>query len=273
MPENVICPSCGRSNPAGAPSCVQCNFPFDLELAAGRGGTAPGSAPPRGERPTSAPEVIVRRPLRRPVRRPPAMSNQQLTLWLLFAAIGAAAVIYAAVQANLQRQTVPVEGSSENQQKQADEFRAALEKDSSSVDAHIGLANVLYDTANWSDAIVHYRSALRRDSSRVGALVDLGVCYYNLGDPIEAQRHFQLALRRQPNQPVALFNLGIVSEGQKDYTSAMSYFHRTLEAGAPDEIKTAVIAAMQRVQQKSGRTPQPLSPGTAPGGETQAPRP
>ena len=94
------------------------------------------------------------------------------------------------------------------------------------MDARIGLANILYNTSNWSEAIVHYRSAIRQDSSRATALVDLGVCYYNLGDAPDAERLFELALQRDPHQPVALFNLGIVSERRSDYAGAMKYFHR-----------------------------------------------
>jgi hypothetical protein len=44
------------------------------------------------------------------------------------------------------------------------------------------LADLFYDTANWSEAIVQYRAVIRRDSLAT-AMVDLGVCYHNLSRP------------------------------------------------------------------------------------------
>ncbi len=271
MADEHVCPSCGFANAPGATSCAQCNFPFEVGRPAA---PDPGAQAPRGASTSGGiePEIIIRRPLRRPTRRPPAMTNQQLALWLMFAVFAAAAVIYAAIQANLQRASQPVPGSNETQQKQADDLRAALQKDSSSVDAHIELANILYDTGNWSDAIVQYRAALRRDSTRVGAMVDLGVCYYNLSSTDEAERLFRLALARDPRQPVALFNLGIVSERAENYTRAMDFFHRALEAGPGEDIRDGIVQAMKRIQQKTGRSPGPL-PGVAPESTATSARP
>jgi cytochrome c-type biogenesis protein CcmH/NrfG len=267
MPDHLTCPSCGHVNADGATSCAQCNFPLadPVEAAtAGRpaGAGGPGPAPPVRREPDAA----VRRPVRRERREPP-MTNQQITLWLVFGVLAAAAVIYTAVKANLDRAAgPPVEGSSAEQQRQIDEFRRAVERDSNDVQARVGLGNLYYDTANWSDAIVEYRAAIRRDSSLVHAIVDLGVCYYSLGNSVEAERHFLLGLARDPNQPVALFNLGIVSEKRADYPKAIDYFHQALQRGASPDIQQGVVAAMQRIQEKTGRAPKPLAPGSpAPG--------
>ncbi len=180
----------------------------------------------------------------------------------MFGFIAAATVTFVAVKANLDRgASQPVEGSNEDQQKRADQFRTLLDKDSTHVDAHIGLGNILYDTGNWSDAIVHYRAALRRDSSRTQVLVDLGVCYYNLSDADRAEELFLLALKRDPHHPVALFNLGIVHEHRNDYRGAMSFFHRSLESSPPEEMKPALVDAMKRIQQKLGTSAPPLPDG------------
>jgi tetratricopeptide (TPR) repeat protein len=179
----------------------------------------------------------------------------------MFAFICAISVIYIAVKANLDRASQPVEGSSQEQQKKADDFRAALAKDSTSVEARIGLANILYDTGNWSEAVIHYRATIKRDSSRTSALVDLGVCYYNLGHPDEAEELFLLALRHDPHQPVALYNLGIVSERRSDLDAALRYFHGALQSGPPEEMKPAIIEALQRVQKATGRQAPPLPDG------------
>lgn len=185
----------------------------------------------------------------------------------MFSIVAAAAVILIAVRANVERARQPIEGSSEEQQKRAAQIEDVLEKDSTNVEAHIGLANILYDTGNWSDAIVHYRAALARDSSRATVLVDLGVCYYNLSATDQAERLFRLALARDPHQPVALFNLGIVSERAGNKAEAMRYFHQALANDPPEPMKKALMEAMTRLGSEAGMKAPPLDqpPGSPPG--------
>jgi tetratricopeptide (TPR) repeat protein len=163
-----------------------------------------------------------------------------------------------AVQANLARDNPPVEGASGEQLERANALREALAKDSTDVAARVGLADVLFDTGNWTEAIVHYRSAVRQDSSLVTAIVDLGVCYYNLSVPDEAERLFTLALAREPHQPFALFNLGIVHERRGNPERALEFFHRALQSGPPENMKPALMEAMQRVAQATGTPAPPL---------------
>ena len=193
-----------------------------------------------------------------PRRRPPRVGNEALSLWLVFGTIMALVVIYVAVKANVDRVQPAVEGASAPQQAISDSLRQVLDKDSTNVEAQVRLADVLYDTANWPEAIVHYRAAIRRDSTLVNPLVDLGVCYYNLGDGKEAERHFLLALERDPHQPIALFNLGIVYERRGDAARALEYYHRTLQSDPPPEMKQPLIEAMNRVQDKAGVKAPPL---------------
>jgi tetratricopeptide (TPR) repeat protein len=243
------CPDCGHPNPAGAAACEACGFPLAehsqeaLHAAPEASSPAPQALPP------------IPRPRR---RRPPRGSNEALSLWLVFGTIMALVVIYFAVKSNVDRSQPPVEGASPVQQENADSLRLVLEKDSTDVHAQVHLGDLLYDTGNWTEAIVHYRAAIRRDSSLVNALVDLGVCYYNLGAAADAKRHFELALRRDPHQPVALFNLGIVYEGMNDTKLALDFYHRALRTEPPDEMKQAILQAMSRVQKKAGVQPKPL---------------
>jgi tetratricopeptide (TPR) repeat protein len=261
----IRCPDCGTESPAGSASCTRCNFPLE-----------PGAAPPApaadGPAETSSTEPpppasgdAALRPIRpfrpRPPRERPA--QQASTLWLVFAAVAAAIVIYTGVKANLDRASEPVEGAAPAQQERVDQALALLARDSTNVDARVALADVLYDTANWQQAIDHYRVAIAADSSRVAAIVDLGVCYYNLGEADEAERTFHLALAKDPTQPVALFNLGILHERRKDMEESLKYFHRALASNPPEDMKPVIIEAMQRVQQATGTSPPPL-PGNSP---------
>ena len=264
MSETRPCPDCGHPNPIGAASCDACNFPLQSTPAETGHPAATGpAAKAQGE-----PLEVPRRPLRRPARRAAPLAGQTVSLWLFFGAVAAAILIYTAIDANRQRNSArpPVEGSSADQQKQAEAAQAVLARDSTDVDAHVALANVLYDTGNWNEAIVHYRAALRRDSTRVPSIVDLGVCYYNLGDTPDAERLFLLALSKDPHQPVALFNLGIVNERRERYDEALRYYHRALESGPGEDARNAIIAAVERMQQKTGKQAGPLPGGAGAAG-------
>ena len=253
MPDTKRCPDCGHENPPGAESCAACNFPLS-------GLPAAPAAPSGGEAGAgkAEPPVIPRmvRPIR--PRRPRPASNQATTLWLTFGSILAVIVLFIGLKANVERASQPVAGSSPEEQKHADELRAALEKDSTNVDARIALGDVLYNTANWSEAIVHYRSAVHHDSTRTPAIVDLGVCYYNLGDPDEAERYFLLGLARDPHHPIALFNLGIVNEHRGNYDAALDYFHRALQSAPPGDLTGPITESMQRVMKQQGKEAPPL---------------
>ena len=264
MDPTIRCPDCGRSNPAGSESCEHCNYPLAGLPAAPKPEEGGAAVPPTAvERPSSGetPILLPPRP-RRPPRPRPATSTST-TLWLFFGTVSAVLVIFIAFKGFKENNpSQPIEGSNAQQMQTAEAAQKALAADSNNVGAHIALANVLYDTSNWSDAIVHYRAAVRRDSTQVDALVDLGVCYFNLGDPRHASEMFQLALQRNPGQPVALFNLGIVAERQGSYKEALSYFHRAMNAGGDENLRKAVVDAMQRTIQESGMKAPPLG-GTA----------
>src|SRR5262249_30815683 len=250
MSDTIRCPDCGHVNPAGSASCANCNFPLTAPAA------EPASHAPEPE--GAAGPLAIPRPACRRRPRPGAMPPQAISIYLMVAIVIAVAVLLVAVRGFHQSNFAPVEGAKEEQQKSADEYRAALAKDSSNVEAHIGLANVMYDTGNWSEAIIHYRAALARDSSRATTLVDLGVCYYNLSEPDQAEKLFQLALARDPHQPVALFNLGMVAERRGDNQTAIKYLHRALVSDPPENMRQPLIDAMTRVQKALGITAPPI---------------
>ena len=178
---------------------------------------------------------------------------------MIFGVLVAGCLLWVALSENVKRsRQADVEGANANQAKQAEELRAALARDSTNIDAHVALGNILYDTANWGEAIVHYKAALARDPSRVPVLVDLGVCYYNSSVADSALTYFQRALALDPHHPVAHFNMGVIYENRHQWKDALSQYHLALEADPTDDLKQSVIAAMQRVQQASGTSAPPL---------------
>jgi cytochrome c-type biogenesis protein CcmH/NrfG len=172
-----------------------------------------------------------------------------------------AAVFYAFKAYRENNANLSIEGSNEPQQKVAEQAMAALARDSSDVDARIQLADVFYDTANWSQAIVQYRAAVRRDSSRVTAIVDLGVCYFNLSDARDAEHMFRLALAREPHHPIALYNLGIVYEKGGDLRAALGFYHQAFGSDPPEAMKQPLMEAIERTAKAAGIKAPPL-PGT-----------
>lgn len=242
----ITCPDCGLRNPPGTRECLGCNYP--LSEAAGPPGPEGGAGKP----------FVPKRP-ERPKRD--RMEPVAMRLWMVFGVLAAASVLYIALQENVKRATPPVPGASAEQLQRADELRRELERDSTSVEARVALGNLLYDTANWSEAIRHYSFVVARDSTRVPVLVDLGVSYFNSGQAEVAEGYFRRALRHDPHQPVAHFNMGIVYENRKDSMAAMRAYHQALQSDPPEELKQEIIKAMQRVQQSAGRTAPPLPGG------------
>lgn len=273
MSATIRCPDCGKDNPAGSESCAACGFPLAGEPEMPAAGSPPRSDPlepfpaePRNPDPGAAgsrPAPGVARPLPfRPRRQRPRPAAQALSLWLVFGTFCALVLVWVAFKANYDRAVQPIPGSTEAQQSRADSLRRVLARDSTDLGARIRLADILYDTGNWAEAIVHYRSVVRQDSSLATALVDLGVCYYNLGHTQEAEQHFLLALQRDPHHPVALFNLGIVYERRGEHRKALQQFHRALQSDPPEAMRDALLEAMTRVQAKIGRPARPLPEGS-----------
>lgn len=257
MTDSIRCPDCGEINPPDATACRRCNYP--LVEGVPPAPSAPAAIPV--EAITEASPVIERPLPRRPLRRPPRapqQANLALSIWLFVGGFAAILLVFMGIKANVDRANQPVEGSTREQQQRADELQQALVKDSTNVDARQQLADLFYDTKNWPEAASHYRRVVAADSTRVTALVDLGVALYNMGDANEAERHFMLALRRDPHQPIALFNLGIVHERREELEDALRYYHAAMQSDPPENMNEALMQAMQRIQEKTGKTPGPL---------------
>lgn len=256
MPE-IICPDCGAANPADATVCARCNFPIPAASP-----TATTSPEPKPEPPK--PDALVSgfdpgpRPIRRSRPRPDAMQPIQMQIWLFVGVLVVLGVLYFAAQGFWRSNAIQVAGARPDQQQRADLARRALEADSTNLAARIDLANVLYDTGNWSEAIIHYRSAERADPQRATTVVDLGVCYYNLGQFAAAESLFLRALAIDSQQVFALFNLGIVAESQERWDEALDFFHRAMRANPPEPMKVPLEQHLQTVMERTGKKPPPL---------------
>ncbi len=267
MAHELRCPSCGHPNTAGASICSQCNFPLR------DGAPAPIEPGPGGSVPEAMPEIDIRR--MRPIRpRRPADAQQQLQTQLVVVLGGMAVVIgilwvaWQGFQRNNAPAPAPVEGANARQLADIDLARNQIKADSTNINAQIALANVLYDTANWPEAIIRYKSALRLDPTRVTTVVDMGVCYYNLSDVPAAETLFTRALAMDPRQPTALYNLGIVAENRGELDKALEFYHGAMQADPPQGMDEALNVAIKRVMDRLGRKAPALGSqgGGMPGG-------
>jgi len=276
MSTPIKCPSCGYWNDPSVSECTNCNFPLHGDTALARQKSEPprpapitappatdaasGDAAPDDAHEPATPAIDIRRvrPIRtRPPRAPMDGTSQQL--WLVVGGIAIALLVWQAFTGFHQSNSKPVAGAKPEQQKVIDQAREAIAADSTNLQARIALADMLYDTANWSEAIVHYRTANRIDPTRVTTVVDLGVCYYNLGDASTAKTLFTKALEMDPKQPVALFNLGVVAEFEKDEQKALEYYRLAQGANPPPGMVQPLEERIQGATAKL-KGPQPTTP-------------
>ncbi len=244
--DTIRCNDCGYINPAGSTSCWRCNYPL-VPATGAAPSVAPSGAPP------ITPASV--RPIR--PRRPRPQQPLQLQLWLVFGALAVLLVLYTAFQGFHKTNFQPVTGAKPEQQKLADEMQKRLGRDSLDVEARITLADLLYDTGNWQEAITHYTVAARLDPMRASTFVDMGVCWFNMGDRDKAEELFRTALEKQPNLAQALFNLGIVHEQKQDWAGAMGFYQRAIEANPPQQMQDALQQALQRVNARSAGSAPP----------------
>jgi len=242
MPETVRCPDCGAENPAAAAACARCNFPLAQGIAAPAPAPVPAPAESRAFDP--GPRPVRRR------SRPGTMEPVQVQLWLISGVAVVLGMLYFAAQGFWKSNVKPVEGARPEQQQQADLARNTLAKDSTNVAAQVALADILYDTGNWSEAIVHYRAAARLDPHRATTLVDMGVCYYNLSAFAVADSLFTRALELDARQPMALFNLGVVAETRQDYAKALEFYRRAQVSNPPTVMQQPLLQHMHDVSEK-----------------------
>jgi golgin subfamily B member 1 len=132
-------------------------------------------------------------------------------------------------------------------QKAGKHYRAAVEADGDSLDAALGLAEVLYTLAReqggeerWVEVDQRHRDVLARHRTRLadGQVVELwhrlGVTARELGDDKKAEASFRRALERDPNHAPTLDALVELAEAAGDWKAVVDAKRELLE-GASDE--------------------------------------
>ena len=131
------------------------------------------------------------------------------------------------------------------------EYRSNLAEDPHNLAALIGLANALYDSSQWREAIEYYEQALQLNPHNADTITDMGTCYRNLGMPDRAIAAYERSLRIEPAHANTLFNLGVVyGHDKKDYAKAIAAWDQLLRT-APNHPRAAHVHEMLRVFRKA----------------------
>jgi tetratricopeptide (TPR) repeat protein len=120
------------------------------------------------------------------------------------------------------------------------------------------IANIYYDTQQFSTAIDYYQRSLAAQPTNADVRTDLATAYWYMGNADGAIAEFDRALGYEPNKANTLFNLGIVKwKGKMDIKGAVDAWQKLLTAHPDYESKDRVLQLIAEAQKHSG-----VKPGT-----------
>jgi tetratricopeptide (TPR) repeat protein len=103
-------------------------------------------------------------------------------------------------------------------------YRAALELDATSFDAHVNLGCLEHEAGRLAGAEAHYRAALELRPDDVTARFDLAVVLEDQGRRAEARAAYEAVLERDASCSEALHNLARLCERQGDRAAALRHW-------------------------------------------------
>jgi cytochrome c-type biogenesis protein CcmH/NrfG len=141
---------------------------------------------------------------------------------------------------------------------QAAPLLAQLQSDSQNAELLAKIANVYYDTQQYSEAIAYYQRALQLQPANTSVRTDLATAIWYTGDADAAISEFNKALAYEPNKANTLFNLGVVKwQGKMDINGAVAAWQRLLASNPSYENKQKVEELIAQAKSHSG-----VKPGT-----------
>lgn len=261
----VKCPDCGAGNPLGSEVCTECNHVLDPMARVQRAVRAmrPSLPTPQVDLPgvgkvvEEEGKVIPRRRHTRvgllgvggSDKEAPAGSAPSW-IWLAIGVICLGVVLVAAVSITTAPPPFEVPGASPIQANLADSLRRALQRDSLKVEDNLRLANLLYDTQNYGQAIPYYRRVVRVEPDRHDARVDLAVSLHQSGKTEEALAELRRVLEAKPDHAIAHFDLGVIHEFIGELDEAEAAYERVLKLPVEPELAHVVEQRLRAVEEK-----------------------
>ncbi len=108
-------------------------------------------------------------------------------------------------------------------------LREKAEKNPGNFKDNLDLANFLFDSQRFSEALSYYQKAIQIDSKVPDVLVDAGVCHFNLNQFSEAKSFFVKAIDIDSRHINALYNLGVVSAQLGEMPDMIKYWEKLIE--------------------------------------------
>lgn len=116
------------------------------------------------------------------------------------------------------------------------EIKDELNEDPDNVQLNIQLANNLFDTKQFREAITHYKKALEFEPLNVEVHIDLAVSYFNLQVVDTALTEMEAALKINPHHPQGLFNIGVIQLGLGNKEKARESWNKVIQFHQGTEI-------------------------------------
>lgn len=108
-------------------------------------------------------------------------------------------------------------------------YANALQKDPSNFSAINGLANLMWTTGRFEEAIKLYNRGIELDPLRIVLKLNLAMTLIHAGRPAEAVVPLQNALKMNPNFPTIHYNLGLISLLQGNNQLALDQVNKERE--------------------------------------------
>lgn len=110
-----------------------------------------------------------------------------------------------------------------------------LKTDPENIELIIHLANLLFDSGRFQEAIPYYQKALDHQPKNIDVIVDQGVCYFNMQQYPRADELFNQALQIDPLHLNALYNSGIVALQLGNIDKLMEVWGRLIRTSPDSE--------------------------------------
>jgi cytochrome c-type biogenesis protein CcmH/NrfG len=134
--------------------------------------------------------------------------------------------------------------------KAAEPMVKLLQQNPADTDTIVKVANLYYDSQEYSKAIEYYERALKLQPKNADVRTDMGTAYWYTGDADKALREFNRALKDKPNYASTLFNMGIVRwQGKMDPAGAVAAWQKLLDTNPTYPQRQQVQGLIDRAKQ------------------------
>jgi len=130
------------------------------------------------------------------------------------------------------------------------EARAALALDAGSDDSLILLSRAVVDQGRGAEALPAVQTKVKENPRDLSLHLAYGALLQEGGDDVGARREFETILAAHPDDPETLYTLGLLSLQQKDMDAARGYFARLLKTGRRNDDASYFLGSIAELQKQ-----------------------